>query len=93
MMGRMVEMDDRMDAKGYLRLTTYAQTMRLLGNTIDDEVKASGCPRWVSAPPPRSRAKKPKRAWILVNRWCASFPRRSFTDFITNCIRRIAHEW
>ena len=40
MMGRMVEMDDRMDAKGYLRLTTYAQTMRLLGNTIDDEVKA-----------------------------------------------------
>ena len=40
MMGRMVEMDDRMDDKGYLRLTTYAQTMRLLGNTIDDEVKA-----------------------------------------------------
>ncbi len=40
MMGRMVEMDDRMDARGYLRLTTYAQTMRLLGNTIDDEVKA-----------------------------------------------------
>ena len=40
MMGRMVEMDDRMDAKGYLRLTTYAQAMRLLGNTIDDEVKA-----------------------------------------------------
>jgi hypothetical protein len=40
MMGRMVEMDDLMDAKGYLRLTTYAQTMRLLGNTIDDEVKA-----------------------------------------------------
>ncbi len=32
LMGRMVEMDDRMDAKGYLRLTTYAQTMRLLGN-------------------------------------------------------------
>lgn len=40
MMGRMVEMDDRMDDKGYLRLTTYVQTMRLLGNTIDDEVKA-----------------------------------------------------
>ncbi|NLE83455.1 MAG: glycosyltransferase family 2 protein [Chloroflexi bacterium] len=39
MMGRMVEMDDRMDAKDYLRLTTYAQTMRLLGNAIDDEVK------------------------------------------------------
>lgn len=38
MMGRMVEMDDRMDASGYLRLTTYEQTMRLLGNVIDDEV-------------------------------------------------------
>lgn len=40
MMGRMVEMDDRIDAKGYLRLTTYEQTMRLLGNAIDDEVAA-----------------------------------------------------
>ena len=40
LMGRMVEMDDRMDAKGYLRLTTYPQTMRLLGNVIDDEVAA-----------------------------------------------------
>lgn len=39
-MGRMVEMDDRMDAKGYLRLTTYAQTMRLLGNALDNEVVA-----------------------------------------------------
>ncbi|MGB4595935.1 MAG: glycosyltransferase family A protein [Anaerolineaceae bacterium] len=38
LMGRMVEMDDRMDAKGYLRLTTYPQTMRLLGNVIDAEV-------------------------------------------------------
>ncbi len=38
LMGRMVEMDDRMDAKGYLRLTTYAQTMRLLGNALDEEV-------------------------------------------------------
>jgi len=40
LMGRMVEMDDRMDAKGYLRLTTYAQTMRLLGNALDEEVVA-----------------------------------------------------
>jgi glycosyltransferase involved in cell wall biosynthesis len=40
LMGRMVEMDDRMDSKGYLRLTTYPQTMRLLGNVIDDEVAA-----------------------------------------------------
>lgn len=40
LMGRMVEMDDRMDAKGCLRLTTYPQTMRLLGNVIDEEVAA-----------------------------------------------------
>ena len=40
LMGRMVEMDDRMDAKAYLRLTTYAQTMRLLGNALDPEVAA-----------------------------------------------------
>lgn len=40
LMGRMVEFDDRMDAKGYLRLTTYPQTMRLLGNVIDAEVAA-----------------------------------------------------
>ncbi len=38
LMGRMVEMDDRMDQKGYLRLTTHQQTMRLLGNVIDQEV-------------------------------------------------------
>jgi hypothetical protein len=37
-MGRMVEMDDRMDAKGYLRLCTKEQTMRLLGNAISEEV-------------------------------------------------------
>lgn len=39
-MGRMLEMDDRMDAKGYLRLCTREQTMRLMGNVISDEVAA-----------------------------------------------------
>jgi len=38
LMGRMVEMDDRMDAKGYLRLCTREQTMRLMGNAISQEV-------------------------------------------------------
>ena len=38
LMGRMVEMDDRMDAKGYLRLCTREQTMRLMGNAISSEV-------------------------------------------------------
>lgn len=39
-MGRMVELDDRMDAKGYLRLTTREQTVRLMGNAISEEVAA-----------------------------------------------------
>jgi hypothetical protein len=39
-MGRMVEMDDRMDAKGFLRLCTRQQTMRLMGNAISEEVAA-----------------------------------------------------
>lgn len=38
LMGRMVEMDDRMDQKGYLRLCTRAQTVRLMGNAISPEV-------------------------------------------------------
>jgi len=38
LMGRMVEMDDRMDAKGYLRLCTRQQTVRLMGNAISLEV-------------------------------------------------------
>ncbi len=37
-MGRMVEMDDRMDAKGYLRFCTREQTVRLMGNAISEEV-------------------------------------------------------
>jgi hypothetical protein len=39
-MGRMVEMDDRMDEKGYLRLCTHQQTVRLMGNAISEEVAA-----------------------------------------------------
>jgi glycosyltransferase involved in cell wall biosynthesis len=39
-MGRMVEMDDLMDSKGYLRLCTRKQTVRLMGNAISDEVAA-----------------------------------------------------
>jgi hypothetical protein len=39
-MGRMVEMDDRMDDKGYLRFCTRQQTVRLMGNAISDEVAA-----------------------------------------------------
>lgn len=38
MMGRMVEMDDLMDEKGYLRLCTREQTVRLMGNAVSEEV-------------------------------------------------------
>ena len=37
-MGRMVELDDRMDAKGYLRLCTKQQTMMLMGNAISEDM-------------------------------------------------------
>jgi hypothetical protein len=37
-MGRMVEMDDLMDSKGYLRFCTREQTVRLMGNVISEEV-------------------------------------------------------
>jgi glycosyltransferase involved in cell wall biosynthesis len=37
-MGRMVEMDDKMDDMGYLRFCTREQTMRLMGNAISEEV-------------------------------------------------------
>jgi glycosyltransferase involved in cell wall biosynthesis len=37
-MGRMVEMDDRMDEKGYLRFCTRQQAVRLMGNAISEEV-------------------------------------------------------
>ncbi|HAF47883.1 MAG TPA: hypothetical protein DCL08_01420 [Anaerolineaceae bacterium] len=37
-MGRMIEMDDLMDAKGYLRFCTREQTIRLMGNAISDEI-------------------------------------------------------
>jgi len=39
-MGRMLELDERMDAKGYLRLCTKDQTVRLMGNVISEEVTA-----------------------------------------------------
>ena len=38
LMGRMVEMDDCMDQKGYLRLCTLEQTVMLMGNAISEEI-------------------------------------------------------
>lgn len=48
-MGRMIEMDDRMDKKGYLRLCTRQQTVRLLGNVISEEVAELAAKSGISA--------------------------------------------
>jgi hypothetical protein len=63
LMGRMVEMDDRMDAKGYLRLTTHAQTMRLLGNALDEEVAAIAAADGINA---RAAANVNPRSGLLA---------------------------
>ena len=57
LMGRMVEMDDRMDDKGYLRLCTHEQTVRLMGNAISQEVAdlAEGFGLQVQAAAPASK--------------------------------------
>ena len=40
LMGRMVEMDDRMDAKGYLRFCTRTKTVHLMGNAVSEDTVA-----------------------------------------------------
>lgn len=83
MMGRMVEMDDRMDAKGYLRLTTFPQTMRLLGNVIDEEVAQlaarDGIGVSAAAGTPKTQQK-----WSLAN-----YPR--VRNLIQGLINRLYH--
>ncbi len=64
MMGKMIEMDDLMDSKGYLRFCTYEQTMRLMGNAISDEVAALAAQSGLEA----QAAKKSKPAGGLMRR-------------------------
>ena len=87
LMGRMVEMDDRMDALGYLRLTTYPQTMRLLGNVIDDEVSALARRDGIIAASATSNAKPGKRAGLWQNR----FVRASIQKLI-NKLYQLLHQ-
>jgi len=87
LMGRMVEMDDRMDALGYLRLTTYPQTMRLLGNVIDDEVSALARQDGIIAASATSNAKPGKRAGLWQNR----FVRASIQKLI-NKLYQLLHQ-
>ena len=87
LMGRMVEMDDRMDALGYLRLTTYPQTMRLLGNVIDDEVSELARRDGIIAASATSNAKPGKRAGLWQNR----FVRASIQKLI-NKLYQLLHQ-
>lgn len=87
LMGRMVEMDDRMDALGYLRLTTYPQTMRLLGNVIDDEVSELARRDGIIAASATSNAKPRKRAGLWQNR----FVRASIQKLI-NKLYQLLHQ-
>jgi len=87
LMGRMVEMDDRMDALGYLRLTTYPQTMRLLGNVIDDAVSALARRDGIIAASATSNAKPGKRAGLWQNR----FVRASIQKLI-NKLYQLLHQ-
>ena len=87
LMGRMVEMDDRMDALGYLRLTTYPQTMRLLGNVIDDAVSELARRDGIIAASATSNAKPGKRAGLWQNR----FVRASIQKLI-NKLYQLLHQ-
>jgi len=64
MMGKMIEMDDLMDSKGYLRFCTYEQTMRLMGNAISGEVVALAAQSGLEA----QAANKSKLAGGLMHR-------------------------
>ncbi|MDD2521315.1 MAG: glycosyltransferase family A protein [Anaerolineaceae bacterium] len=87
MMGRMVEMDDRMDAKGYLRLTTHEQTMRLLGNAIDDEVQGLAARDGISTQAALSNAASEKRTGIWNNKLIQKLAQRTI-----NWLYRGLHE-
>ena len=87
MMGRMVEMDDRMDAKGYLRLTTHEQTMRLLGNAIDDEVKALAAKDGIATESALTGT-APEKAGGL---WASAFVRK-LAQRVLNWLYRGLHE-
>lgn len=72
-MGRMVEMDDLMDAKGYLRLCTRQQTMRLMGNALSEEVVAlaaqTGLSSAVRVATPRTRGLMQRLADVRLIRY------------------------
>jgi hypothetical protein len=62
LMGRMVELDDRMDAKGYLRFCTKEQSVRLIGNAVSEEV--ADLAREAGIPAEAAEISKEKRGFM-----------------------------
>ena len=87
LMGRMVEMDDRMDALGYLRLTTYPQTMRLLGNAIDAEVVALASRDGIHAQAVALSVKKGSQGGFWQNKHV-----RAFLQGLINRLYKLLHQ-
>lgn len=83
-MGRMVEMDDRMDARGYLRFCTRQQTVRLMGNAISDEVATLAQQSGISA----KAADTGKPSQGLMGRLAQTKPIRYFLQALVNRIYR-----
>ena len=88
LMGRMVEMDDRMDAKGYLRLTTYTQTMCLLGNALDEEVAALAAQDGIRA----QAAASPRPRSGLLTRLAANRRVRNGIQGLINWLYGLLHQ-
>lgn len=61
LMGMMVELDERMDSLGYLRLSTEGRYVEHMGNALDERITAAAAslgiaPSQLSGPPPAPRS-------------------------------------
>jgi glycosyltransferase involved in cell wall biosynthesis len=66
LMGRMVELENRIDQRGYLRLSTVTPVTRLLGNVISPENAAEASRLGLSAQPgPASKPASPVSSRLL----------------------------
>jgi len=86
-MGRMLELDERMDAKGCLRLCTRKQTVRLMGNVISEEVAALAAQAGLSA----EAGKEVKGTKGLMNRLAQVRWIRYLMQGVVNRIYRWLH--
>ena len=86
-MGRMLELDERMDAKGYLRLCTLEKTVRLMGNVISEEVVALAAQAGLSA----EAGKDAGRSKGLMNRLAQVRWIRYLMQGVVNRIYRWLH--